>query len=291
MSNNTNDVFVKVYHAPEEYVNENKCVELFIKVNMVEINDMIHEAYVMPMASGSLLRFVDSIIDENRNKQIVSVNYMKCADIHLVQTDEDEKFHLVTDKPTNKLSELAKKEDSGVRFDNALFGVITPVKVKITQDQESVESTTEEVEEENDNFSINEEEESKEEDSSVVMLSNRSNQIDTKMSSPALETPNRVHLDNRKEPQQYQQRQPIQQQQQNPQYDSRMNLRQRLQNPNSQNRPTNNSYRDSRNNQPQRQQSQPQYQQNQQQRKNDKNRKPNNFRPVLAPTNLEMVRN
>ena len=283
------DVLVNMYHVDENYVNENKCYELFLKVNMVQINDMIHEAFVMPMQSGSLIRLVDSVVDKYNNKRIISVNYIKASDIHLVQTP-DENLHLVNDKPNAKLQELAKKEDSGVTFSKVLLGQIVPRDIDIKDNDDDDDNEEDENSNiEDNNFNINEDETEKD----IVMLSNGiANRTDTAMSSPALEKPNRVHLGENREPVQEQQipptppvRQPVQNLPQ--QIDSRSQLRQRLQNPNHQNQQNYQPRENFRNNGNRNENRNSQ----QATKKNNQQQKKPVFRPILAPTNLELANN
>ena len=271
---------MKMFHVDETYVEKNQFNFIFIKAGELIVNGMLTEVFIAPMPSGSMIRLVDSIIIANRERQVVSVNYIKTDDVHMVQSNTDGRFRIVVDTENNVLSELIKSTTNNVTYQIVKIEEVPeePVSTDSEDDDDNeVEESTD------DGFQIN----GDSDNSDVVKLSNGTTGSgnENKVGNPGLERPNRVHLDNQTPKSQNQQRG-----NQNQQQNGRSDLRQRFGNP--MNKGQGNRYQQERpsDNRPVvtgdnfDRQSQPD-----KSKKDNKKRDLSNFRPVLSPTNLDMI--
>lgn len=274
---------MKMYHVDEEYAEKNQFNFIFIKAGELIVNGMLTEVFIVPMPSGSMIRLVDSIIMSNRERQVVSVNYIKTNDVHLVQSNSDKRFRIVVDTENSVLSELLKSTTNNVTYQIVKIEEAPSEPVSTEESEEADNNDEEETIDEGD-FQIN----SEPEISDIVKLSNGTTGSgnENKVGNPGLERPNRVHLDN--QPPRHQNQQRVNQNQ--PQ-DGRNDLRQRFSNP--MNRGQDNRYQQGRpgDNRPAvtRDNFGKQQQQTDKPKKDNKKRDFSNIRPILAPTNLEMV--
>ena len=249
---------LKMYKCKNEFIEENKFSFVFMKVGELFLNGILTEVFIAPMESGSLVRIIDSIITESKERQIISINYIKSDDIHMVQSTDDGRFRMIYDHG-NSLSSLLDSDE-------------------ITFNTISIE------EDEDDKSEIQSSEPSDNKTKDIVRLGTGTNKNETEMNSPKLETPNRVHLDSREnadnnitntEPNHSQKQQVI---------NSRDNLRQRFSNPNKNN---NNNFQ-VRNQQQTYHNENRSYQQNNQNNRN-KEKRNSNFKPILSPTTSEII--
>lgn len=277
------DLFqMKMFHVPTTFAEENKFAFVFMKVGELLQNGILTEVFIAPLPTGSLIRLIDSIVTQNREREILAVNYIKSTEIHMVQCNEDGRFRMVVERES-ALTDLIKNTDSEFSYQ-----LITIEKMN----EEENDAEQEEIEEEETNDTLlddldneKEEESSTNTDNNTVRLDNGVKKNESQMNAPSLEQPNRVRLGNGRS--EVRPSQPTQTETTNRTEQSNTNNRnefkQRFGNPNRQNRfdnrnqnerPRNNNNNNERN-----------------ENRNGKNQNQKNskFRPKLAPTTFELV--